>query len=531
MYLKMDEIRSNKTEPDTGKKPRSNEGHEAAKPLVVVKTLPKIDLRLTSENGLHWELETPLPEALLLGGGNGLLLRGWCFHESQPIAGLGIRLLDREYPVQVHSDFREDVKARFAPEEKIAAYAAQSGFWAFLSLADEKEATTTVELVAETANGTRVVCDLGPLKLIRELPPMETVRLSIGGSKAEVPIVICMTSYNPPVALFRKQIESIRRQTHSNWICIISDDGSSSETLLEIRALLADDARFCLYSFSERLGFYGNFERCLRLVPAETQFICLADHDDEWYPEKISTLLAAFDPETQLAYSDMRVIDEDGKILSNTFWTSRKNNFSNLQELLLVNTITGAASMFRRSLLDHALPFPPQVGNFYHDHWIATLAMAQGRIRYIDRPLYDYVQHDANVIGHREIAVYPLVRTIYYLLRQLRNEPGRAQARDIYFKEVMRTCVLARMAGLRLGKKMEKKARKSFSRLAGLDESPLSFCWLILHGFRHPGKFTVTMQSEFFLATGILWKRLGRLQALYRAFRYKCFPGIASPQR
>ncbi len=470
---------------------------------------------------MHWELETPLPVALVLGGGNGLLLSGWCFHESQPIAGLWIRLLDREYPVQVHSDFRADVSARFAQEETIAAAARQSGFWAFLSLADRAETTTTVELVAEIADGTRAVCELGALKLIRAYPPMETRRPSIDSPKAEAPVVICMTSYNPPVALFRKQIESIRRQTHSNWICILTDDGSSPETLREMRAILGDDPRFFFYCFSERLGFYGNFERCLRLAPAEAHYICLADHDDEWYPEKIRTLYAAFDAETQLVYSDMRVIDEMGKVASNTFWTSRKNNFTDLRALLLVNTITGAASMFRRSLLDEALPFPPQVGNFYHDHWIATLAMAQGKVRYIDRPLYDYVQHGANVIGHREMAVYPLARTIYYLLRQLRNEPGRAQARDIYFKEVMRTCVLARMAALRLGKKIDKKTRKAFSRLSALDESLLSFCWLVLHGVRNPGRFTVTMQSEFFLATGILWKHLGRLQALYRALRFK----------
>ena len=39
-------------------------------------------------------------------------------------------------------------------------------------------------------------------------------------------------------------------------------------------------------------------------------------------------------------------------------------------------------------------------GNLYHDHWLALVAASTGRIAYVDRPLYDYVQHPEAVIGH-----------------------------------------------------------------------------------------------------------------------------------
>src|SRR5918994_662506 len=96
----------------------------------------------------------------------------------------------------------------------------------------------------------------------------------------------------------------------------------------------------------------------------------------------------------------MRVVDASGRASSQTFWQGRRNNYTNLASLLLANTVTGAASLFRRELLDLVLPFPPQVGRSFHDQWIASVALATGRIAYVDRPLYDYVQHGGASLGH-----------------------------------------------------------------------------------------------------------------------------------
>jgi hypothetical protein len=67
---------------------------------------------------------------------------------------------------------------------------------------------------------------------------------------------------------------------------------------------------------------------------------------------------------------------------------------------MVANTVTGAASMFRTDLIPYLLPFPERVAEAYHDHWIALTALMRGRIDYIARPLYDYVQHTHNVAGH-----------------------------------------------------------------------------------------------------------------------------------
>ena len=42
---------------------------------------------------------------------------------------------------------------------------------------------------------------------------------------------------------------------------------------------------------------------------------------------------------------------------------------------------------------------PDAPGVPFHDHWLGLVAMASGDVAYVDRPLYDYVQHPGAVFG------------------------------------------------------------------------------------------------------------------------------------
>jgi len=213
-------------------------------------------------------------------------------------------------------------------------------------------------------------------------------------------IVICMATYNPKLDLFADQIKSIVSQTHKNWICIINDDCSENEIYEDMKKLVSNDNRFLVYRNASNLGFYHNFEKCLMKVPKNADLVGFADQDDHWHRDKLSTLLNEFDEDTTLVYSDMNIVNTKGELISNTYWTTRSNNYENLDLLIFANTITGAASLFKRELLDVALPFPERVGDSYHDWWIGCVALANGKLKYIDKPLYEYHQHAGNVLGH-----------------------------------------------------------------------------------------------------------------------------------
>ena len=213
-------------------------------------------------------------------------------------------------------------------------------------------------------------------------------------------ITVCLPTYQPDMHLLEIQLNSLLHQTHENWQCIVCDDASDDHILASVQTLCDKDDRFRLIRHSTNLGFYKNFERALGYVCADTVYVALCDQDDYWYPNKLSRLAKAFTHGTSLVYSDMRLVDYAGNTISHTYWTGRKNNYTNFRVLMAANTITGAACLFDKTLLDTILPFPHRISDAYHDHWIALIAFMTGPIRYISEPLYDYRQHAGNIIGH-----------------------------------------------------------------------------------------------------------------------------------
>jgi hypothetical protein len=193
-------------------------------------------------------------------------------------------------------------------------------------------------------------------------------------------------------------------------------------------------------------------------------------------------------------------------MLPQTYWTNRQNNYKNLGSLVLSNTITGAASLFRHELLNSVLPFPQRVGNLFHDHWIACIALAQGKIAYVDRPLYEYTQHSDNVIGHSALPREDLPRLIYYTFKNFKTEAGRLDARDIYFEPVVRVISLARNALLRNGRQVKKSKLRVLRKIARLDQSLSSCLWLALRGLLGWRRKSVTIGAEYHLLLGVAWK-------------------------
>src|SRR6201999_3967538 len=117
-------------------------------------------------------------------------------------------------------------------------------------------------------------------------------------------------------------LDSIREQTHGNWVCLISDDASSPEAFARLEELTRDDPRFVLSRSPERLGFYRNFERALSMAPAEADFVTLCDQDDRWHPVKLERLIDGIGS-AQLVYSDARIVSPAGELVRPSYWTER----------------------------------------------------------------------------------------------------------------------------------------------------------------------------------------------------------------
>lgn len=468
--------------------------------------------------GFPAHLDRREPDVVVVGRGATLYLEGWCV----PPAGARLELLvgDDVHPVTTFPFARGDVASALGRE------ALDSGFCAVVRFAvTTAPGERRLALRATLPGGGELAAGLGSVTVERTLDARVTldagvthpVATATSGSR----VAICMATYNPDPALFRRQVESIRAQTHEDFVCLVSDDGSDRAALAEIERACAADPRFVLHTDAPRLGFYRNFERCLSLVPADVPYVALSDHDDAWHPDKLATLLATLRKTgAVLAYADMNIVSEDGRLLAPSYWTRRRNNYTDLGSLILANTVTGAASLFRRELLDDVLPFPPNVGHPYHDHWIACVALAGGELAYVDRPLHDYVQHGANIIGHYAPAVDGggALRRAARLLGSPRGRTREvvAHARAVYFADVVRLQLFAATLELRLGDRLAGERASIVGRIARLSDSPGALLWLTGRRVRQGGAGLVTLGAERQLVRAIAWRDAQQLRGRAR---------------
>ena len=122
------------------------------------------------------------------------------------------------------------------------------------------------------------------------------------------------------------------------------------------------------------------------------------DAADETVPEEATTASSA--PSATYAGTDA-LSPDDVDILSASFVRFQKLSpwRTALNQLLVMNQVTGAACMFNRRLRELLISVPVPAHAVMHDHFIALTASAFGRIIYLDKPLYSYRQHGGNVLG------------------------------------------------------------------------------------------------------------------------------------
>lgn len=226
----------------------------------------------------------------------------------------------------------------------------------------------------------------------------------------------------------REQVLSILGQSRPPDELIVQDDGSTDATSEILGAELGRSDVFSSVIVNERrLGPAGNFSEGIRRATGDV--IALADQDDRWRSDKLSTIEATFAEHTGVAaaFSDGQTVDAEGRCLGQSLWEAagfkgrlrhRWNAGDQLGVLLNRNVVTGATLAFRSQLADLALPVPADA---WHDHWLSLFAVISGRMAALPDRLIDYRLHGTNAMG------LPPPR----LLDQFRDRRERADVRDL----------------------------------------------------------------------------------------------------
>jgi glycosyltransferase involved in cell wall biosynthesis len=465
-------------------------------------------------------LDTRLP-SLPVGRGTAFFLAGACFHRRDAVDELEILvdgtrhrpaasrmprldLFQMAHPrLELGSDDRKsDPWSAEDPEGRCY----RSGFWATIRIdAQDRPGAVELQVAARLESGATVIAPLGRVEIVEPRKP------TFYGGVRERPraglIAVCMATFEPGMTLFKTQIDSLRAQTDRDWICLISDDCSSPERFEEIADTVAGDSRFVVSRSPRHLGYYRNFERALEMVPSDADLVALCDQDDRWYREKLAVLRDALGS-AQLVYSDQRLTDAEGRVLRETLWTGRRNNHTNLVSLLIANSVTGAATLFRREVAELMLPFPDPPGWQFHDHWLGLVAMAMGEIAYVDRPLYDYVQHPGAILGQvlDSDASAKARKRGHRDLEWLRDSLHGWRAAYFYgylAREVLAQALLARCSAT-----LPAAKRRVLERFIAAAHAPLPFAWLATRPLRGLTGANETLGTELELVRGIVWRYL-----------------------
>ncbi len=186
-----------------------------------------------------------------------------------------------------------------------------------------------------------------------------------------MPLVsVVVPAYNVSKTI-RDTIDSILKQTFSDFELIIINDGSTDNTLQVIEGVR--DPRVQVYSY-ENGGLPEARNRGIKRATGE--FITFMDADDLWTPDKLESQVAALqkNPAAGLAYSWTCFMDSEGKSFSQDLPSYLEGNV--YPQLLIGNFITsGSNVMLRASTVKSVGGFDPSLKSIEDwDYWLRVAA-------------------------------------------------------------------------------------------------------------------------------------------------------------
>ncbi len=220
-------------------------------------------------------------------------------------------------------------------------------------------------------------------------------------------ITILLATYNGEKYLGH-QLNSLLKQSYTNWHLLIRDDHSTDNTSFIIEKYKENypGKIDIIKNTGNNKGSLPNFNALLETA-ADAKYIMFCDQDDEWKPDKIEITFSKMkDLETRfsadlpiLIFTDFQYVDEEMNVIE-----SKKkfkiNRIKNIQfaQLLAQNPVYGCTTMLNRALADKVTSIPMQAEG--HDYWIALVASMFGSIYYLKEKTVLYRQHNKNVSGN-----------------------------------------------------------------------------------------------------------------------------------
>jgi glycosyltransferase EpsE len=170
-------------------------------------------------------------------------------------------------------------------------------------------------------------------------------------------VSIIMGIYNCAPTLV-ESLDSIARQTFTDWEMILCDDGSKDDTLQIAREWAHGDSRTRILVNERNLGLARTLDRCI--TEAQGELLARQDGDDLSEPDRLAKLVAGMDnhPEVAVVSSWMTCFDQNG-----VWGLVRTSPFPAANDFLSGSPICHAPCMMRRAAVQ-------AVGGYGAQRWI-----------------------------------------------------------------------------------------------------------------------------------------------------------------
>ena len=205
-------------------------------------------------------------------------------------------------------------------------------------------------------------------------------------------ISIVMATYNGEKYL-REQVDSLLAQSYPTLEFIFVDDASSDSSVKILQEYALSDTRIRLVTNPENQGLLATFETAIRAAKGE--MIALSDQDDVWMPDKIRLLAGAIGSHSMI-YADSALTDAAGIVTGKFSDRNYLWDYPTGLHYVFGTKAMGHAMLFKREIIDIALPFPDFVG---HDFILGFAAAALHGVSYFPATLVNYRQHSSNTMG------------------------------------------------------------------------------------------------------------------------------------
>lgn len=200
-------------------------------------------------------------------------------------------------------------------------------------------------------------------------------------------------------------IDSVLAQTLPAREIIIIDDGSKDNGLEVARRALAGHPAATIIA-QANAGAHNTINRCIGM--ARSRFVAVLNSDDQFEPGKLERCaqLWAQDPDLDLVFGDVRLIDDEGMVVKEgptVDWLARSRDFllrCDRLDLALANenfAVTTSNFVFKKTIWERNGAFQPL--RYCHDLEFAFASLRNGRVLYdADQQHIRYRVHASNTI-------------------------------------------------------------------------------------------------------------------------------------